>query len=62
MVGSQWRDASAQLQGEIKSLSVEEWKELLGQVGFPVVVPTDYALVMKADLALPWTKLRVLRR
>ena len=55
-------DTSAQLQAEMKSLSAEERKELLGQVGLPIVIPTDHALAMKADLALPWTKLRVLRR
>ena len=55
-------DSRAQFQAEIKSLSNEERKELLGQVGLPVIIPTDHALAMKADLALPWTKLRVLRR
>ena len=55
-------DTRAQFQAEIKSLSNEERKELLGQVGLPVIIPTDHALAMKADLALPWTKLRVLRR
>ena len=55
-------DAFFQLQAEVKLLSDDERKELLGEIGLPVVIPTDHALAMKADLSLPWTKLRVLRR
>ena len=55
-------DASSQLQAEVKLLSDDERKELLGEIGLPVVIPTDHALAMKADLSLPWTKLRVFRR
>ena len=46
----------------MKLLSDDERKELLGQVGLPIVISTDHALAIEADLALPWTKLRVLRR
>ena len=39
-----------------------EREELLGDAQLPVVIPTDQALAMKADLAIPWNKLRILRR
>jgi hypothetical protein len=55
-------DASSQLQAEVKLLSDYERKKLLGEIGLPVVIPTDHALAIKADLALPLTKLQVLRR
>ena len=55
-------DTSSQLQAEVKSLPEDQRKMLLGEMGLPVVIPTDHALAIKADLALPWTKLRVLRR
>lgn len=47
------------LQAEVRSLSREE---LLGTAGLPIEIPTDQALAMKADLSLPWNKLRVVRR
>lgn len=32
------------------------------QSGIKVVIPTSYALAMKADLGIPWSKLRAIRR
>ena len=55
-------ESSAQLKAEIRSLTTEQREELLQQAQLPVVIPTDHALAMKADLALPWNKLRVIRR
>ena len=47
---------------EVKSLTKAEREELLGDAQVPVVIPTDQALAMKVDLAIPWNKLRILRR
>ena len=55
-------DTSAQFAAEVKSLSQVEREDLLQQAQLPVVIPADHALVMKADLGIPWTKLRILRR
>lgn len=55
-------DVASQLASEVKSLSKEEREELLREAQLPVVIPTDHALAIKADLCLPWNKLRVLRR
>ena len=55
-------DSTVQLQAEIKSLTKEERDELLYQAQLPIVIPSDHALAMKADLGLPWNKLRILRR
>ena len=55
-------DSSAQFAAELNYLSQDQREELLQQVQLPLVIPADHALAMKADLAIPWTKLRVLRR
>ncbi len=55
-------DSTSQLAAEVNYLSKSQREELLQQVQLPVVIPADHALAMKADLAIPWTKLRVLRR
>ena len=55
-------DSSAQLQAEIKSLTKEQREELLQGIHLPVVIPTEQALAMKADLGIPWNKLRIIRR
>lgn len=59
---SSGNDSSAQFAAEINYLSQPQREELLQQVQLPFVIPADHALAMKADLAIPWTKLRVLRR
>ena len=46
----------------MQSLSKAQREELLGQAGLPIRIPTEQALAMKADLSLPWNKLRVIRR
>lgn len=55
-------EAVTQLQSEIRCLSKDERQQLLGEAGLPVVIPTEQALAIKADLALSWNKLRVVRR
>lgn len=55
-------DTSTQFAAEIKSLSKKERQDLLQQAQLPVTIPADHALAIKADLSIPWTKLRILRR
>lgn len=55
-------DALTQLQSEVRCLSKDERQELLQEAGLPIVIPADHSLAMKADLALPWAKLRKIRR
>lgn len=54
-----------QLQDEVKACTPAEREMLLEDLtkgGFKVAVPTDQALALKADLDIPWSKLRVVRR
>ena len=54
-----------QLQDEVKACTPAEREKLLVDLqhgGFKVAVPTDQALALKADLNIPWSKLRVVRR
>jgi len=51
-----------QLRSELRALSKEEREELLQSAGLPIEIPPDHALAMKADLALPWAKMRVISR
>ncbi len=55
-------DSSSQLAAEIKHLSKEEREDLLSEASLPVTIPPNHALAMKADLGIPWKKLRILRR
>lgn len=57
-------DQAYQLGKEIKACSLEERESILEvlQDGFKVQVPTHQALAMKADLSIPWSKLRAIRR
>ncbi len=55
-------DSTSQLAAEVKYLSKRQREEFLQQVQLPVVILADHVLAMKADLAIPWRKLRVLRR
>lgn len=57
--------SSTQLQDEVKVTTTEERELLLEELqngGFKVEVSTKQSLGMKADLNIPWAKLRVLRR
>ena len=55
-------DSTSQFAAEVNYLSQVQREELLQQVQLPLVIPANHALAMKADLAIPWTKLRILRR
>ena len=60
--GGESPDIVTQLRSEIRCLSKEDRQELLQSAGLPVVIPPDHALATKADLSIPWSKLRVIRR
>ena len=55
----------AQLQEEIKARTSMECEQILSELhigGFKVKVPVKQILALKADLCIPWTKLREVRR
>ena len=54
-------DSSSQMQ-EICSLSKGEWQKILKEANLTIDIPPEHGVAMKADLALPWNKLRILRR
>lgn len=54
-------DMKAQLQAEVRALSAEERQDLKS-AGITIDIPPDQGLAMKADLAIPWNKLRIIRR
>ncbi len=60
--GGSGEDTVTQLRSDIRCLSKEERQELLRSAGLPIVIPSDHALALKADLSIPWSKLRVIRR
>ena len=43
-------------------MSRDERQKLLREGGFTLDVPADHGLAMKAELRIPWNKLRDLRR
>ena len=56
---------AVQLQDEVKACSVVDWEAILAELtkaGGRVEVSTAQSLGMKADLNIPWSKLRVIRR
>ena len=55
-------DSFIQFQSEVRCLSRSQRQEVLKGAHLPVIIPTDQALAMKADLAIPWAKLRIIRR
>ena len=55
-------DTRAQLQAEVKMLSSEERQDLLKSAGITIDIPPEQGLAMKADFAIPWNKLRIIRR
>lgn len=52
-------DSTSQLREEIRHLSRSERQELLHSAGFTLEIPAEQGLAMKADLGIPWNKLRV---
>lgn len=57
-------DQGFQLGKEVKACSLEEREKILEalQDGYIVKIPTTLALAMKADLCIPWSKIRAIRR
>ena len=55
-------DSLVQLQSEIRCLSKEERESLLKGVGLPITIPAEHVLAMKANLCIPWAKMRLLSR
>ena len=51
-------DSSVQLRSELRVLTKEEREALLQGAGLPIKIPPAHALAMKADLGLPWAKMR----
>ena len=62
-----FEDSVAQLSHEVKSSTVEVRQKLLSELHtsegtFHVTIPVSASLAMKADLNIPWNKLRIMRR
>ena len=58
-------DQGFQLGHEVKTCcTTEEREKILKELqgGFKVVIPTSHALGMKAELGIPWNKLRAIRK
>ena len=55
-------EAHIQLSHEIKKIPKEERVLLMKEANFMVVIPPEQGLAMKADLNIPWNKLRTMRR
>ena len=55
-------DSALILHQELRSLTKDERSKLLLDAGLTIDIPPEQGLAMKADLAIPWHKLRVIRR
>ena len=53
---------SVQLQEEMRQMSKEDREELLMSLHRNTAVSPQQVLAFKADLAIPWNKLRIMRR
>ena len=56
------KDSRAQLQAEVKGLPASERSQLLTSAGITLDIPPEKGLALKANLAIPWNKLRTVRR
>ena len=56
------RAAAEQLQHEVSALTNDERQELLTSSEHSAQISAEETLAMKADLVLPWRKLRIMRR
>ena len=54
--------AAEQLKYELAVLTEAERRELLGAADCSAEITADETLAMKADLVLPWKKMRIMRR
>lgn len=57
-------DTATQLDHELRACDSEDRKQVLEGLGgaFHVQIPTESSLALKADLNIPWSKLRTMRR
>ena len=55
-------DTSSQLLSEVHKLKRENRQQLLFEAGMTVDIPPEAGVAMKANMALPWTSLRMIRR
>ena len=55
------KDAAVQFNLEVKTLTKDERQKLLEQAGVTTIDATQ-SLAIKADLSIPWYRLRILRR
>ncbi len=55
-------DTTIQMGNEIKLIPKEERDILMKEAHFTVTISPEQGLAMKADLNIPWNKLRVMRR
>ena len=55
-------DTTIQIGNEMKAIPKEDCNILMKQANFTVSIPPEQGLAMKADLNIPWNKLRVMRR
>ena len=56
------QDSSPILRRELLALDRDKRNQLLRDAGMTIDIPPEQGLAMKADLAIPWNKLRVIRR
>ena len=55
-------ESTAQMQSDLSRMTKAEREEVLRGAQLPVVIPTEHALALKADLALTWGKCRAISR
>ena len=56
------KDSRAQLQAKLKGLPGSEQNKLLVSAGITSDIPLEKGLALKINLAIPWNKLRTVRR
>ena len=55
-------DATKQLQLEVQAMPKQDRQRLLKEAGVSVEIGTTQALAIKADPAIPWYRIRILRK
>ena len=55
-------DSPSQLHSEIKCCNKDERQDILREAGITMDIPVEAGVAMKAELGIPWTKLRVICR
>ena len=55
-------EAQGQLGLEVRALPKQERQEILSKAGVRMEIDETQALAIKADLSIPWYRLRILRR